>query len=227
MIRILGFRAPHRNTVKKNIKRLNSVHTKKLMTQLNDAYFIAITTDFWCDWSAKSYLCMTGHWYNNDMILKSKVLVFTPYVDRHTSENISSELQQRLTQLKIFEKTTTITCDGASNIKASFKRMDARIKRLQCLAHKLHLIVCNALGLWVNNSKQVDENETTGKKSIEKSRWCMPIWLHLMYMSKTFKVLDARDNWRRRTFNPIHIVKDWFRHKIIWIQTTVIRVVIW
>lgn len=152
--------------MKKNIKRLNDVHTKRLLNQLNEANFIAITTDFWCDRSAKSYLCMTGHWYNKDMILKSKVLVFEPYSDRHTSENISSELEQRLKQLKIFEKTTTITCDGASNMKASFKRIDARIKRLQCLAHKLHLSVRNALGLWVKSPRHTDDYESTGKKKI-------------------------------------------------------------
>ena len=141
------------------------------MTQLNDANFIAISTDFGCDRSAKSYLCMNRRWYNNDMVMKSKVLVFAPFYDRHTSENISNELEQPLKQLKIFEKTTTITCDGARNMKASFKRIDARIKRLQCLAHKLHLCVCNALGLWVKTSKQqADENESTRKRKRSKKR---------------------------------------------------------
>lgn len=136
-----------------------------MISQLNDSNFVAITTDFWCDRSSKSYLCMTGHWYTGDMIIKSKVLVFTPYSDRHTSKNISSTLEYHLKALKIFDKTTTITCDGASNMKASFKTIDSRIKRLQCLAHKLHLIVCNALGLWVK-PEQDDNVETNGKNDI-------------------------------------------------------------
>ena len=96
---------------------------------------------------------MTGHWHDNNMVLKSMVLLFTPYTDRHTAENISSRLEQHLKNLNIFDKTTTITCDGASNMKASFKSIDSRIKRLQCVAHKMYLIVCNALGLWVKPKK--------------------------------------------------------------------------
>lgn len=136
------------------------------MQQLNDANFVAITTDFWSDKSSRSYLCMTGHWYSDNMVVKSKVLVFTPYFDRHTSEKISSELEFQLKQLKIFDKTTTITCDGASNIKAAFRSIDSRIKRLQCLAHKLHLIVCNALGLWIKSKKRNNDEELDGKNKI-------------------------------------------------------------
>ncbi|CAF2972075.1 unnamed protein product, partial [Rotaria sp. Silwood2] len=157
-----GFRPPHRNTIKRNLKRLNQVHVEKLTKQLNDANFIAITTDFWCDRSSRSYLCMTGHWYDNNMNVKSKILVFAPFHDRHTSDNISSELEQHLKRLNILEKTTTITCDGASNMKASFRKIDSRIKRLQCLAHKLHLIICNALGLWIKNRKKNDDTQSTG-----------------------------------------------------------------
>jgi len=141
---------------------------KKMVTQLNDVNFVAITTDFWCDRSSKSYLCMTGHWYSEDMGIKSKVLIFTPYFDRHTSENISSELEHHLNNLQISDKTTTITCDGAANMKASFKYIDSRIKRLQCLAHKLHLIVCNSFGLWIKSKKNNNDKESNGKNTILK-----------------------------------------------------------
>ena len=136
------------------------------MAQLNDTNFVAITTDFWCDRTSRSYLCITGHWYNDDMFLKSKVFIFTPYLDRHTSVNISSQLEHQLKSLKIFDKTTTITCDGASNMKASFKSIDTRIKRLQCLAHKLHLIVCNGLGLWIKSDRQNNDKEFNGTNKI-------------------------------------------------------------
>lgn len=137
---------------------------RKMIAQLNETNFISTTTDFWCDRSAKSYLCITGHWYKKDMIMKSKVLVFTPYYDRHTSENISSELEYHLKRLKIHDKTTAITCDGASNMKSAFRSIDARIKRVQCLAHKMHLIVCNSLGLWMKSDKQNDDQESNGKE---------------------------------------------------------------
>ena len=77
---------------------------------------------------------MADHQYDNSMVLKSKVLIFTLYTDRHTAKNISSHLKS----LNIFDKTAAITYDGVSNMKASFKFIDSRIKRLQCLAHKTH-----------------------------------------------------------------------------------------
>lgn len=142
---------------------MNQVHRKTLADDLSRAQFIAITTDFWCDRSSRSFICMTGHWYTTKMEMKSKILVFKPFHDRHTSENIASCLEQELKRLSIYEKITTITCDGASNMKSSFKSIDARIKRLQCLAHKLHLIVCNALGLWVKKKKTPNDCDSNGE----------------------------------------------------------------
>lgn len=140
-----------------------------MMANLEGADFIAITTDFWSDRSSRSYLCMTGHWYDESMDVKSRVLVFAPFTDRHTSVNISSELEQQLKSLNILDKTTTITCDGASNMKASFKKLDPRIERVQCLAHKLHLIICNGLGLWLKKKESSDDAESDGKGGFIKS----------------------------------------------------------
>ena len=109
---------------------------------------------------------MAGHWFNNNIEIKSKILSFTPYHDRHTSDNISSELEHQLKIFNIFDKVTTITCDDASNMKASFKKLDSRIKCLQCLTHKLHLIVCNGLGLWIKDRKEDADTESDGEKNI-------------------------------------------------------------
>jgi hypothetical protein len=135
-----------------------------MLNNLQGAAFVAITTDFWSDRSFRSYLCMTGHRYDENMAMNSRVLVFTPFAERHTSGNKSCEIENQLKRLNIFDKTTTITCDGASNMKASFKKLDPKIKRLQCLAHKLHLIICNALGLWMKKKKSSGDVGPDGKK---------------------------------------------------------------
>ena len=161
----VGFRPPHRNTVTRSLKRLKNIHLKKLVAQLKEAQSIAITTDFWTDQKAVSYICLTGHFFSQTFDLKSKVLVFAPYHERHTAVNISSELELHLKNLKIYDKTTSITCDGASNMRASFRSITKNIKRVQCFAHKLHLIICNALGLWVRTQKQKDEEVAAGEYS--------------------------------------------------------------
>ena len=149
--------------MKRHLKRLNQVHRKKLIDDLANVEFISLTTDFWCDRSSRSYVCITGHWFTEQMDFRSKVLVFAPFPHRHTSANISFELDKYLTSLNIFEKVTTITCDGAQNIKSAFKNIDARIQRLHCIAHKIHLIICNALGLWSKKEKRGNDPVASGK----------------------------------------------------------------
>jgi 3-polyprenyl-4-hydroxybenzoate decarboxylase len=128
----------------------------------------------------------------------NKIEDFAPYFDRHTSVNISSELEHHLKRLKIHDKTTTITCDGASNIKAAFKSIDARIKRLQCLAHKLHLVVCNSLGLWIKSEKQNNDHEFNGKNRIlenigknEKNDYSSRISSAMYVRKKRFSLIDC------------------------------------
>ena len=47
---------------------------------------------------------MTGHWYDNNMVLKSKILIFTPYTDRHTAKSISSHLKQHFKKPEYFRQ---------------------------------------------------------------------------------------------------------------------------
>lgn len=93
----------------------------------------------------KSYLCMTGHFFLGEQF-KSTVLAFNIFKQRHTSDNISQIIQEQFRKLKIEQKVSTITCDDASNMKRAFDSLSTQ--RIQCFAHKLHLVICNALGLW-------------------------------------------------------------------------------
>ena len=140
-----------------------------MLNNLQGADFVVVTTDFWVDRSSRFYLCMTGHWYDENMDMNSRVLVFTHFAERHTSGNISCELENQLKRLNIFDKTTTITCDGASNMKVFFKKLDPKIKRLQSLAHKLHLIICNALGLWMKKKTPSGDVGAMVRNSVEKN----------------------------------------------------------
>ncbi|CAF1135381.1 unnamed protein product [Rotaria sordida] len=65
------------------------------MDNLSKITYIVITTEFWSDKKQNSYLVLTGH-----------------YVD--------DQFKKQLTELQIFDKVTTITCDGAPNIVGFF-----------------------------------------------------------------------------------------------------------
>jgi hypothetical protein len=161
-----GYKVPTRRTVQRQLKRLHHSHTKLLLNELKNIDTLAVTTDLWSDKKLNSYMCLTGHFINTNSKLSSKVLSFTIFNERHTGEQISYTIKKELKRLQVYEKTCTITCDGASNIRKSFKTLNP--KRIHCIGHKLHLTVCNALCLWVKEP-QADESSTTGEAGDESS----------------------------------------------------------
>lgn len=191
-----GFKPPHRNTVNRNLKRLKTKHLKRLSDQLKLCQFIGISTDFWTDQKSMSYICITGHFITEKFESRSKVLTFAPYYDRHTGPNIASELELHLKNLKIYEKVVSITCDGASNMRASFNSISTNIRRIICIAHRLHLIVCNSLGLWIKNQNETDEDETGElSRSTEVLSWIIFIRLRFLFLLDDYQYdEDILDN---------------------------------
>ena len=142
----------------RHLKRLYYKHSKQLISELQSVESIAATCDFWSDKKNKSYLCITGHYVVGNH-LKSTVLAFNVFDERHTGENIAETIEYELRRLKIYEKINTITCDGASNMKKALSKLKPR--RIQCVAHKLHLAICNGLCLWAKTPLQKPATTTT------------------------------------------------------------------
>ena len=162
-----GYKVPTRRTVQRQLKRLRHNHTQILSSELEYVDSLAVTTDLWSDKRLNSYMCLTGHFLNSDSKLSSKVLSFTVFRERHTGDQISNTIKKELKRLQVYEKTHTITCDGASNMRKAFKSLQP--KRVYCLGHRLHLTVCNALCLWVKESEQAESSpdDKTNKESVE------------------------------------------------------------
>jgi hypothetical protein len=64
-----------------------------------------------------------------------------------------------------------VTCNGASNMKKAFDKF-TNIDRIWCLAHRLHLIVTNALGFWlklpaVGLDEEIIDNESESAEEEE------------------------------------------------------------
>ncbi|CAF1168436.1 unnamed protein product [Rotaria sp. Silwood1] len=98
----------------------------------------------------------------------SKMLQFMQFEDRHYSLTIANEIENQLINLNLYDKLVTITCDGAPNMREMFNYFSRRnIKYIHCTAHKLHLIICNSLNLWVTTKKK--GNTTENEEVIEAS----------------------------------------------------------
>jgi hypothetical protein len=72
------------------------------------------------------------------------------FEDPHLSPIIAQDVEKQLIDLVLYDKLITITCDGAPNMRDMFTFLSRRnIQYINCIAHKLHLIVCNNLDLLV------------------------------------------------------------------------------
>jgi hypothetical protein len=143
-----GYVAPHPNTVRRSLKQLYKLHSVRLTEKLRDVECLSITCDFWSNRVAKSFLVLTGHYLSSTFELKTIILDFTYFDQRHFADNIADEIRSKLEKLGVLKAVTAVTCDGAANMKKAFEKF-TNVDRLWCLAHRLHLIVTNALGFWL------------------------------------------------------------------------------
>ena len=153
-----GYTPPHRNQVQRKLKRLHAVHLSRLRGKLQTVKTMALTSDFWSDRHKNSFLTITGHYLDSDMNPKSTILHFQSYDKRHVALDIATEVRNRLRDLGIDQKVTSVTCDGAKNMQNAFDMFD-KVDRFWCAAHRLHLTLCNGLALWKKFKK--DREETT------------------------------------------------------------------
>ena len=150
----LDYILPHCNTINKRLKHLHAKHSISLIDSLSKLSFISISTNFWSDSKGTSCMVLTGHFMSGESDSNSTILRFSTFEKRHFSDIIGVEIENQLTELNIFDKVVSITCDGAPNL---IKRFDffscPDITRIRCQARLLHLIVCNALNLWIQKTK--------------------------------------------------------------------------
>ena len=158
----LGYFPPHRNQVQKELKRIHAAHSRRLKDTLKSVISMALTSDFWSDRHNRSFLCITGHYIDSSTTMRSLILHFHSFDERHHAENIAADVGLRLRDLNIQKKITTVTCDGAFNMRNAFDSFDG-IDRLWCVAHRMHLVICNGLGLWKKKKKQNAESSESNQ----------------------------------------------------------------
>lgn len=171
---LVGYVPPHRNQVRRELKRLYGIHASRLRDSLKTVEYLSLTADFWSDRQNRSFFAITGHYFTDQMDQKSTVLHFQSYDKRHTSLDIATEVFERLQELGIERKITSVTCDGAQNMKNAFDMLDG-VDRFWCTAHRLHLTICNGLGLWKKHKKFRSEGSMTNAEADESVQIKTPL----------------------------------------------------
>lgn len=124
----------------------------KVQNLLNEANNVAITTDIWTSMNTDSFITLTAHFFdNNQKDLRTVVLCTKKLECKHTGIFSSEFMTKELQDWNILSKVIAIVTDGGANIKLAVRLM--HIQHIPCTAHKLNLIVQQAL--------QLSENGTT------------------------------------------------------------------
>ncbi|CAF1363221.1 unnamed protein product [Rotaria magnacalcarata] len=70
-------------------------------------------------------------------------------------------IQKELKDLNIFEKTRSITTDGAANMLKIVASFSDGSKQIWRVAHRLQLVVCNGLGIWIRKKPTSSSSSNT------------------------------------------------------------------
>lgn len=118
---------------------------KKLLSELNNVKFVAITADLWSSRNSEGFLTVTCHYINEEFVLKTAVLSTKPLEGspNHTAENLASNLKSVFEEWDLLKKIICIVTDNAYNIVKACEIL--KIRNLPCYAHTLNLVVHDGL----------------------------------------------------------------------------------
>ena len=132
---------PSRNYMLYNVILPMYICTRIILKEkLDGVSSIALTTDCWTCLANHSYMTLTCHIINEEMVLESFVLDTLEMRQSHTSENLLYEINTRLTDWGIKDKNLVFVSDNASDISKALRRL-GKYPWLGCMAHNIHLIV--------------------------------------------------------------------------------------
>ncbi|CAH1104096.1 unnamed protein product [Psylliodes chrysocephalus] len=139
-----SYQVPSRKTVSNTlIPQLYTMVQENVRQSLENLVGCCITTDGWTSCANKSFISVTVHYIDKNNTMQSNLLDCYDYSDRHTAENLCSELKRITREWNIHNKIVAVASDNAANIVAAIRLTGW--KHIPCFAHTLNLIVQSSL----------------------------------------------------------------------------------
>ncbi|XP_077096440.1 E3 SUMO-protein ligase ZBED1-like [Siphateles boraxobius] len=113
-----------------------------VMTTLQHANHVILTTDMWTSRSTEAYLTVTCHFIDNWQ-MENFVLETCHFSVQHTADNISAELKRIAEEWGITQKVLAVVTDNGANMVAAVHK--AGWMHYPCFAHTLNLVVKDAI----------------------------------------------------------------------------------
>ena len=141
-----NYAIPSRKTVSKSIiPQLLEKTKQKVKTNLNNAIYIAFTTDSWTSLNNDSFVAITVHYIDSiECVLKSYLLGCYYFEQAHTAINLSEFMNKCFDEWGISEKIKIAVSDNAANITSAIS-LNSNWRHMPCLAHGINLIAQSGL----------------------------------------------------------------------------------
>lgn len=157
-----GYKVPSRVSFSKLTEKQYESKKTELKDELKAVNSISITTDSWTSVNTHSFTTVTGHFINNDWLLKSVVLATVHKKEDHTAENLRADIEEVLTDFGVQNKVTGCVHDNAANIVRGVRECQFIEISLNCAAHTLQLSVNKGLSLESINKAIVAASRLVG-----------------------------------------------------------------
>ncbi|CAF0917002.1 unnamed protein product [Adineta steineri] len=145
---IPGYTVPDRRTFRKRVKIQYDTYINELKKLIPKDRPIAFTTDIWKSSTRNHYICLTIHFFNNELEPFSLLLSFRRLTGRKLSKNLNDYLRYELYRFGLESISYAgITTDNGSDIKAATEKGPFG-PRCSCIAHTLNLIVNHGMCIW-------------------------------------------------------------------------------
>ncbi|KAL0202013.1 hypothetical protein M9458_000031 [Cirrhinus mrigala] len=142
------YQLPSRPHFSQNVlPQLYSEVRAKLVEDLSNAKFIALTTDGWTSRATQSFMTITAHYITDNWVIKNPVLQTRAVYESHTSD-LSEILQAAVAEWKIERENATIpvTTDNAKNIVNAVE-VAGFSPNIRCFAHTVNLASQKGMGV--------------------------------------------------------------------------------
>lgn len=112
----------------------------KISKELSAVPSVTLTTDCWSSRAMQSYITVTAHIIDDNWNTKAFTLTTHEMLERHTSDNLASELITVQSLWDLENKTTAIVTDNAANVVRALGLLDIVEKDdVTCAAHSVQL----------------------------------------------------------------------------------------
>ena len=128
------FDPPSASTISNYIDNMYKEEKVKLIEELKEIDFVAVTTDGGSSSNATSFQDLNVHYFDEDLKLKSSILTVQELKCRHTAENIREENDEVLEEYGVLDKVTLTVTDNEPKMGATYDDSE----RSGCMAHIEH-----------------------------------------------------------------------------------------